>query len=198
MFRSARNLLRLLVIARTLARHDALAPLQEVLPEATPAAAILVVGRLIAKPRPGTAALRPGERLAAALGDLGPASIKRGQMLPPRPDMLGEQMAAALSRLQDRLAPFPAAEARATIAAELGRPVGELFDSFDDRPVSAASIAQVHFATTAADDAAPDPGATDVAVKVLRPGIERAFARDVELMLWLAELIERAQPRLRR
>ena len=197
MLRSARNLLRLLVIARTLARHDALAPLQEVLPEGTPAAAILVVGRLIAKPRPAAAALRPGERLAAALGELGPAFIKLGQMLSTRSDMLGEQMAADLSLLQDRLAPFPAAEARATIAAELGRPVGELFDSFDDRPVSAASIAQVHFATIAAEPGA-DPGNTEVAVKVLRPGIERAFARDLELMLWLAELIERAQPWLRR
>jgi ubiquinone biosynthesis protein len=197
MLRSARNLLRLLVIARTLARHDALAPLQEVLPEGTPAAAMLVVGRLIARPRPAAAALRPGERLAAALGELGPAFIKLGQMLSTRSDMLGEQMAADLSRLQDRLPPFPAAEARATIAAELGRPVAELFDSFDDRPVSAASIAQVHFATIAAE-AGADPGNTEVAVKVLRPGIERAFARDLELMLWLAELIERAQPKLRR
>ena len=198
MLRSARNLLRLLVIARTLARHDALAPLQEVLPEGTPAAAMLVVGRLIAKPRPAAAALRPGERLAAALGELGPAFIKLGQMLSTRSDMLGEQMAADLSRLQDRLPPFPAAEARATIAAELGRPVGELFDSFDDRPVSAASIAQVHFATIAAEADAALAGNTEVAVKVLRPGIERAFARDLELMLWLAELIERAQPKLRR
>jgi ubiquinone biosynthesis protein len=197
MLRSARNLLRLLVIARTLARHDALAPLQEVLPEGTPAAAILVVGRLVAKPRPAAGALRPGERLAAALGELGPAFIKLGQMLSTRSDMLGEQMAADLSRLQDRLAPFPAAEARATIAAELGRPVGELFDSFDDRPVSAASIAQVHFATIAPEPGA-EPGSTEVAVKVLRPGIERAFARDLELMLWLAKLIERAQPWLRR
>src|SRR5262249_50510901 len=154
MFRSARNLLRLLVIARTLARHDALAPLQEVLPEGTPAAAILVIGRLIAKPLPAAATRRRGARLGAALSELGPAFIKLGQMLSPRSDMLGEQMAADLSRLQDRLAPFSAAEARATIAAELGRPVGELFDSFDDRPVSAASIAQVHFATVA-----PEPGA---------------------------------------
>src|SRR5258708_1415145 len=123
MFRSARNLLRLLVVARTLARHDALAPLQEALQGGGPAPAILLVGRCSAGRRPAGRARRRGEGRAAALSELGPVFIKLGQMLSPRSDLLGEQMAADLSRLQDRLAPFPAAAARATIAAELGRPV---------------------------------------------------------------------------
>jgi ubiquinone biosynthesis protein len=197
MFRSARNLVRLLVIARTLARHDALRPLQQALsgsglaPAALAAGGIFAVGRM--RSRPG--APRPGERLAAALSELGPAFIKLGQMLSTRSDLMGEQMAADLSRLQDRLAPFPSKAARATVEAELGRPIDELFLSFEDRPVSAASIAQVHYATVPGE--APDE-VVPVAVKVLRPGIEQAFARDLELMLWLAELIERTQPKLRR
>ena len=78
--------------------------------------------------------------------------------------------------------------------AELGQPVAALFAHFDDTPISAASIAQVHFGTVA--DA--DGGTSEVAIKVLRPGIERAFARDVELLYWLATFIERTHPRLRR
>src|SRR5258708_6411691 len=123
MFRSARNLLRLLVVARTLARHDALAPLQEALQGGGPAPAILLVGRFSGGRRPAAGARGPGEGLGAALREVGPAFIKLGQMLSTRSDLLGEQMAADLSRLRDRLAPFPAAAARATIAAELGRPV---------------------------------------------------------------------------
>ncbi|HYC14000.1 MAG TPA: AarF/UbiB family protein, partial [Stellaceae bacterium] len=85
---------------------------------------------------------------------------------------------------------FPGSEARAIVAAQLGAPVETLFQRFDDVPVAAASIAQVHFAQTT-------EGA-DVAVKVLRPGIAKAFARDLDLFLWIAGLAERTQPALRR
>jgi len=210
MLRAPRNILRLLVIARTLARHGALAPLKDVLQGAGLAPAVLFLAELFSRPPAASAtALRPGERLASALTELGPAFIKLGQLLSTRSDLLGEQVASDLSRLQDRLAPFPGPEARATIEAELGQPIASLFDSFDDQPVSAASIAQVHYATvretpeeaaeaTGEEAADAEPMLREVAVKVLRPGIESAFARDIDLLFWIAEWVETTQPRLRR
>ncbi len=106
---------------------------------------------------------RPGERLAAAFEEMGPSFIKLGQLLATRADLLGEEIAADLARLQDRLPPFPGAEARALIEAEFARPLDSLFATFDEAAIAAASIAQVHFARTS--------GGREVAVKVLRPGI---------------------------
>jgi len=195
--RPFRTLWRLLVIARTLARHDALAPLEEL----RVAPGVVWLARLISR---GRDAGRPGQKLARALTELGPSFIKLGQFLSTRADLLGDDLAADLSELQDRLPAFPSAAARATIEAELGQGIEALFESFDDEPVSAASIAQVHFAVTRpspsnpGDDTGDDPGARAVAVKILRPGVERAFARDFELFYGLAELAERTQPKLRR
>ena len=183
MLRSLRTLFRLLAIWRCLARHDALAPLEEL----GVAPAVVWLSRLIA---PKQVVGRPGQKLARALTELGPSFIKLGQSLSTRADLLGEQMAADLADLQDRLPAFPSAAARATVETELGQPMAQLFQRFDDTPISAASIAQVHFAVTTEGD--------DVAVKVLRPGIERAFARDLELFRTLAQFVERTQPRLRR
>jgi len=188
MLRPLRMLFRLLAIARTLARHDALAPLQQL--RVAPA-----VARLAALVSRREVEGRPGQKLARALTELGPSFIKLGQFLATRADLLGEEMAADLSELQDRLAPFDSAAARATIEAELGQPLGEIFAAFDDQPVSAASIAQVHLAVTAPENGTPGH---EVAVKVLRPGIEAAFERDLALFYTLAELAERTQPRLRR
>ncbi|HLI10075.1 MAG TPA: 2-polyprenylphenol 6-hydroxylase [Alphaproteobacteria bacterium] len=184
MLTTARHIARLLAIARTLAAHDALFPLEEagLAPIAT-----FIASSLARKRRNGG---RRGQRLAAALQALGPSFIKLGQALSVRSDLFGEEMAEDLSLLQDRLPPFPAAAARATIEAELGRPIKALFAAFDDRPVAAASISQVHYAETT--DGRP------VAVKILRPGIEGAFARDLALFYWLAGLAERARPALRR
>lgn len=182
-FRSLRHAARLAGIAITLARHDALF-LVEPLTGARPTFAF---ARLFRRRR-GSA--RPGERLAAAFQDIGPAFIKLGQMLATRADLLGDEVAADLAMLQDRLPPFPTAEAKALIEAEFGRPLDTLFVSFDDVPVAAASIAQVHFAVTCEGK--------EVAVKILRPGIMRAFVRDLELLMWLGDLIERTQPALRR
>src|SRR5262249_21202999 len=105
-------------------------------------------------------------------------------------DLLSETVAADLARLQDHLPPFAGAEARRTIELELGRPIEAMFTSFEDVPIAAASIAQVHFAVTT--------DGREVAVKVLRPGIEQAFPRDLDLFYWMAELVERTQPRFRR
>lgn len=183
MLRAIRHGTRLVRAARILARHNALFPL-DLLPQTRPLLRFL--DRFQNRAAPG----RPGERLAAALQELGPSFIKLGQSLSTRADLLGEAVARDLSLLQDRLPPFPAAEARATIEAELEAPVSELFREFEDRPVGAASIAQVHRALTT-DGAA-------VAVKVLRPGIEKAMEEDIDFFLWLAQTAERLHPPLRR
>ncbi|HZH29000.1 MAG TPA: 2-polyprenylphenol 6-hydroxylase [Azospirillaceae bacterium] len=188
MFRSLRNLARLVGVAHTLGRHDAL--FAEELGDVAPGLGWLA--RLFTRrTRPGaTGAKRPGERLAEALTELGPSFIKLGQALSTRSDLVGEAIAVDLARLQDRLPPFPAEQARATIEAEFDRPLCELFAAFDDVPVAAASIAQVHFATTA--------DGREVAVKVLRPGIEHRFRRDLDMFLWLAEMVEVWWPAARR
>ena len=185
MFRSTRNLRRLWTIAHTLARHGALSPLEDIAPWAR------LAGRLLGwRPVPGIAGKRPGERVALALQALGPAFIKLGQALSVRSDLVGEEISADLSALQDRLPPFSATQARQTVEHELDRPIDAVFRSFDDEPVAAASIAQVHRAVTVEGE--------EVAVKVLRPDIEAAFARDLDLIMWLAELAERTRPPLRR
>ncbi len=224
MLRPIRTLLRLLVIARTLARHDALAAL-EVLQVAP---GLLWFARLGSRRDVDG---RPGQKLARALTELGPSFIKFGQFLSTRADLLGEQLAADLSELQDRLPPFDSRAARATVESELGRPIDALFSRFEDEPVSAASIAQVHLAIVKgeerrAEDPAPSSAAAaaartaaasagaaalgdleeavedwsgrEVAVKVLRPGVEQAFARDLELFYTVADVVERTQPKLRR
>ena len=183
--RSVRNFARLVRICLTLARHDALFPLDTV-PTAAP---FLRFGHLFARRR-GPIRPRPGQRLAAAFNELGPSFIKLGQLLSTRADLLGEEITVDLASLQDRLPPFPGADARALIEAEFACPLGALFASFDETAIAAASIAQVHFARTAEG--------RNVAVKVLRPGIAAAFARDLDLFLWLAGLAERLQPALRR
>jgi ubiquinone biosynthesis protein len=182
--RSCRHLARLAGIALILARYDALFPIALV-------AGAPPLPRLPRRlQRRGAATQRPGQRLAAALGAMGPSFIKLGQILATRADLLGDDIAEDLALLQDRVPPFPGSEARTSIEAEFARPLGDLFATFDEAPVAAASIAQVHFAVTSDGEA--------VAVKVLRPGIERAFARDLDLFRWLARLVERLQPAMRR
>ena len=133
---------------------------------------------------------RKGERLAAAIERLGPTFIKLGQALSTRSDLIGEEIASDLAGLRDKLPPFPTATARQIIEEEFGKKIAELFTEFADIPVAAASIAQVHKATTM--------DGKIVAVKILRPEIEQAFARDLELFFWIAEIIEQRIHSLRR
>ncbi|MDG3440562.1 2-polyprenylphenol 6-hydroxylase [Nitrospirillum amazonense] len=183
MLRILRNLRRLYIIGRTLGRHGALFP--EEFRDVAPGVALVL--RLMNNNRaPG----RKGQRLAAAIQELGPSFIKLGQALSTRSDLVGDAVAEDLALLRDRLPPFPTPQAVAIIEEQLGRPLGEIFQSFEPESVAAASIAQVHFAVTAEGK--------EVAVKVLRPGVELAFRRDIDLMFWLAGLAVRVLPRLKR
>jgi ubiquinone biosynthesis protein len=186
MIRSLRHLGRLIRIARALSRADAL-----FLADAHPLPRAGARGLAILwPPAPNMRRLRPGQRLAAALAGLGPTFIKFGQALSTRADLLGDEVAADLAELQDRLPPFPFSQAKAQIEADFGRPCAEIFASLDPKPVAAASIAQVHFGV--------DSDGREVAVKVLRPGIAATFAAEIDFLDWLAGLALRAQPKLAR
>ena len=128
--------------------------------------------------------------ITRALTALGPAYIKFGQLLSTRPDVVGAELAQQLQILQDKLPPFSTEIARQTVADELGQPVDVLFSEFSDS-VAAASIAQVHKARRA------DNG-QEVAVKVLRPAIEKAFRRDIDAFYFAAQVIELFSPASRR
>jgi ubiquinone biosynthesis protein len=132
------------------------------------------------------------ERLAKALTRLGPSYVKFGQFLATRPDVVGVRVARDLESLQDRMPPFPRADAVAIIEASFGRPVSGVFASLSE-PMAAASIAQVHKATVAGP-----AGERTVAVKVLRPGVRARFRRDLAAMAFAAQAMERLFPELRR
>lgn len=132
---------------------------------------------------------RPGQRLGAAFEHLGPVAIKLGQVLATRADIFGLAFARDLGRLKDRLPPFALEEARREIERSLGRPVESLFVDLEP-PVAAASLAQAHRATLADGRA--------VAVKVLRPGVERRVANGLDSMRLAAALVWRLVPMARR
>ena len=198
MFRSLGHFVRLAKAGRALARHDALFPLElrGELPGSLLALMALAKIRLPWEEKPDAiSGMTPPERLAAAMMDLGPSYIKLGQFLATRPDIVGEELAAGMTQLQDRLPPFPTDEARTIVSTELGKPVEEIYSSFGDA-MAAASIAQVHRARTVADE--ENPEGRDVAVKVLRPGVEERFATDLDSYFWVAHLVERYSEASRR
>jgi ubiquinone biosynthesis protein len=123
------------------------------------------------------------ERLRHVLEELGPIYVKLGQLLSTRRDMLPEDIALELARLQDDVPPFPGAQAKQIVERTLGRPVTELFLYFDETPLASASIAQVH--------AARSRDGREIIVKVVRPGIEKVIRRDLGLMYILADMAER-------
>lgn len=125
----------------------------------------------------------PPQRLRRALEELGPTFIKLGQMLSTRPDILPPEYADELARLQSEARPFPHRQVREIISRELGGSLDELFSRFDDQPLAAASMAQVHRAAL--------PGGEEVVVKVQRPDIRRVVETDLEILLHLATLAER-------
>ena len=131
-------------------------------------------------------------RLSVAVDRLGPSYVKLGQFLATRPDVVGHDIADDLATLQDRMETFATADAKATVEASLGKPVGELFASFGE-PVAAASIAQVHSA-----EVDHDGQFRKVAVKVIRPGVRQRFFNDLESYFLASRLQERFIPATRR
>jgi ubiquinone biosynthesis protein len=124
-----------------------------------------------------------GERIRGALEDLGPIFVKFGQILSTRRDLLPNDIAIELARLQDRVAPFPGADARVIIEKSLGQPLSATFAEFDETPLASASIAQVHAARLL--------NGREAVIKVIRPGIEPVIRDDIELMYTIADLAER-------
>jgi ubiquinone biosynthesis protein len=141
---------------------------------------VLTLGRNLDAPR--------GQRLRQALEHLGPIFVKLGQVLSTRRDLLPNDIADELAKLQDQVPPFPSEIAVATIERAFGRKVDDIFSQFERVPVASASIAQVHFATLRNAQGVE----REVAVKVLRPGMLKVTNKDLELMhtmaLWLDRL----------
>ncbi len=131
-----------------------------------------------------------GERLRLALEALGPIFVKFGQVLSTRRDLLPQDIADELAKLQDQVPPFPSQQAIAHLEQVYGKPLGEVFATFERDPVASASVAQVHMATLF--------DGRDVAVKVLRPGIEEVIDHDLELLQTGADLLHRLWPEARR
>ncbi len=185
MIATAKSIWRLLRAGRTLARYSFFmqAPQVAELPWVTR------TGLAIARAGVATPVEDAQSQITAALSSLGPSYIKLGQFLATRPDIIGVKRAFELRFLQDKLPPFSMAEARAAVRANLGKDVEGLFSEFGE-PVAAASIAQVHRARTTEG--------VDAAVKILRPGVEKRFADDLESFAFAARMMERFSGEARR
>src|SRR6056297_87344 len=187
--RGPHNILRLIVTGATLERTGAMAKVMDAF-DAPPL--VRVTMRVLAWPFQwlgyrGDPSVPPATRGLTALG---PAYIKFGQILSTRPDLVGDELAMQLRVLQDKLPPFSVEVAKRSVEDQLGRPVEDVFDEFSP-PVAAASIAQVHRARLR------DTGEA-VAIKVLRPGIEKAFRTDIDAFYFAARMIEVLSPASRR
>ena len=126
--------------------------------------------------------LRKGERLRLALEDLGPLYVKFGQSLSTRPDLLPEDIASELSKLQDKVPPFSGEDAEQEIFNAFGKKPEEIFADFDKEAFASASIAQAHLATLQSGE--------EVVVKILRPNIWEAIEKDMEILFLFARLLE--------
>lgn len=135
------------------------------------------------KPPEPARQLKMVERIRLTLESLGPTYIKFGQVMSTRPDLVPPEMLAELKKLQERVPPFPSAAAVERLEEELGKPIAQLFASFDTVPLAAGSLGQVHRATHF--------NGTPLAVKIRRPGAVRNVERDVSLMQEIATLIDR-------
>jgi len=182
------HLWRLLKWGRILARHGALRGIERDLNTPAPVRRLARIARFGAR-------VPAVPRYADAFQAIGPAAIKLGQTLATRPDLVGEDAAHDLLRLQDALPPVPFEAIERVMAASFGRPLSDLFAAIDAVPIGAASIAQVHRATTT--------DGRQVAVKVLRPGVEAEFTKAIDTYEWAAAQVEamggeaaRLRPRL--
>ncbi len=135
------------------------------------------------------AGLEFGERVRLAIQELGPTFIKMGQMLSTRPDMVPPDIIKELEKLQDRIPPFPSQIAKKTVEEELNRPLEDVFTSFDEEPIAAASLSQVHRARLKKGQ--------EVVAKIRRPDIVETIEADMAIMRWLAGIVERRVPEAR-
>lgn len=185
---TARNIGRLYQILRVLTRHGFGEVVARIGLEGS-------WGRLkrrlkLAKPGPDGVPLRAEERIRLAFEELGSTFIKLGQILATRPDLVPMSLIHELRKLQDRVPPFDAGMAKRTIETELGASIADVFAEFDEKPIAAASIAQVHRAKLKNGD--------EVVVKVQRPGLRALIDNDLDLLHVLAELVEENLPELKR
>ena len=187
--RGPHNILRLIRTGATLERTGAMPVILNALdaPKTLKFAARFIVWPFQFLGRRGDQSLPPAPR---ALTAMGPAYIKFGQILSTRPDVVGPELAEQLSVLQDRLPPFSTDVAKQSFKSEIGLDADDVFSDFSE-PVAAASIAQVHRGKL------KDTGQS-VAIKVLRPEIERAFQKDLDTFYFAARLIELVSPKSRR
>lgn len=192
MFRNLATFLRLLRTAWVLVRHDALVPKEYEPFVPGPVRFVALISRFFSiRDRDDN----PGARFANALEKLGPAYIKFGQILSTRGDMFDPVFAEGLSRLKDKVPPFPMEKAEAMLAADWGEPWQSRLQSLSE-PVAAASVAQVHKAVT--KPTATHPDGQTVAIKVLRPNILRRMTRDMDVIAQVARLAHAAVPAVRR
>lgn len=124
--------------------------------------------------------------IARALKELGPIYIKFGQVMSSSPNLVGEDVAKSLAHLQDRLPPFSSKKAIAIVEKDLGVKLDNIFQKFEHQPIAAASIAQVHKAVL--------KNGEEVAVKILRPGIEREYAKNIKLLYFLSKITKYILP----
>ncbi len=149
---------------------------------------IIIWKRLIKKEKEGVKKLSTAERVRLVLEELGPTFIKFGQILSCRPDLLPPDFVRELSKLQDEVAPFPFEKVKEIIETQLKRPLNELFSWFEEKPLAAGSLAQVHKAKTKTGE--------EVVVKVQRPGIKKIIETDIRILYDLAALLEKHSPEL--
>lgn len=179
-----RLLLRLVSIQRTLTRHG----LDEIVRRTHLFRPLIWLNRMLFAGRGEAAPL--GVRLRLALEELGPLFVKFGQAVSVRRDLLPPDIADELVKLQDRVPPFPSDEAVRILERSLKQPLCEAFAEFDEQPLAAASIAQVH--------AARLPDGREVVVKLLRPNVREMIRRDLDVLFALARLAERYWKETRR
>ena len=174
---SRKTIFRLIGIQRVLVKYG----LDDIIKETHLLRPLRFVFYLFPRARDTSAPI--GERIRLALEELGPIFIKFGQALSTRRDLLPQDIADELAKLQDNVPPFPAEEAIAILDTAYGRSVDEVFERFDVEPFAAASIAQVHTAKL--------PDGPEVIVKLLRPGVQETIEQDIEVLRLVAGLADR-------
>jgi ubiquinone biosynthesis protein len=172
-----RAIFRLIAIQRVLVKYG----LDDIIKETHLLRPLRFLFHLAPRRRDRTAPL--GERIRLALEELGPIFVKFGQAISTRRDLLPPDIADELAKLQDAVPPFPAEQAKAIIEGAYDQPVETVFERFDEQPLAAASIAQVHTAKLRAG--------TEVIVKVLRPGVREQIDRDLHVLRLIAGLADR-------